>query len=75
MLESPFNKRRLQRRCFPINIAKFLRAPFLWTLPVAASVIRMSNEIFLGRNIIEYHSAFIPMESARSIPGIMQETN
>ena len=40
VLESPFNKvaglqacnfikRRLQRRCFPVNIAKFLRTPIL----------------------------------------------
>ena len=32
-----FIKKRLQHRCFPVNIAKFLRTAFLWnTSPVAA---------------------------------------
>ena len=28
-------KKRLQHRCFPVNIAKFLRTAFYRTLPVA----------------------------------------
>ena len=35
-----FIKTRLQHRCFPVNIAKFLRTPFFyWTPSVAASVV------------------------------------
>ena len=31
-------RKRLQRRCFPVKIAKFLRTPFYRTPPVAAFV-------------------------------------
>ena len=48
MLESLFNKvtglkacnfikKKLRYRCSPVNVAKFLRTPFLRTPPVAAS--------------------------------------
>ena len=37
-------KKRLQRRCFPVNFVKFLQAPFLYrTHPVAASVLAFSG--------------------------------
>ena len=29
MIKTILNKKRLQHRCFPVNIAKFLRAPNL----------------------------------------------
>ena len=32
-----FIKKRLQHKCFPVNIAKFLRTPLLKNIPVAAS--------------------------------------
>ena len=54
MLESPFNKvvglkvckfikKRLQHRCFPVKIAKFLRTAFLYRTPPAAADISSST--------------------------------
>ena len=37
--ENNFIKTRLQRRCFPVNLAKFSKAVFYRTLPVAVSGI------------------------------------
>ena len=41
VLESRFNKKRLQRRCFLVKFAKFLRTVFYRTPPVAAAVNRI----------------------------------
>ena len=38
-----FYKKRLQHKCFPVNIAKFLRIVFYRTPPVAASVLLIRN--------------------------------
>ena len=37
--------KRLQHRCFLVNIAKFLRTPFFGTPPVAASVVLKNSYI------------------------------
>ena len=39
--ENNFIKTRLQRRCFPVNLAKFSKTVFYRTLPVAASRISL----------------------------------
>ena len=36
-------------RCFPVNFAKVLRAPFLRTRPVAASVEHILVDTFMNR--------------------------
>ena len=45
-----FTKKSLQHRCFPVNIAKFLRTAFYRMSPVAASV--MHNVLFHVTDII-----------------------
>ena len=37
LLKTDFIKKRLQHKCFPVNIAKFLRAPIEEHLQMAAS--------------------------------------
>ena len=37
--------KRLQRKCFPVNIGKFLRTFFYRTSPVAASGYRVTRRV------------------------------
>ena len=50
VLESLFIKKKLQHRCFPVNIAKFLRTDFSYRTPMVAaseleSNIRLATQI------------------------------
>ena len=57
MLESLFNKvtkKKLQNRCFPVNIAKFFRTP-----PVPASVvITLPQSVFKTKRVKKNFSKF-----------------
>ena len=42
---TPKTSKRLQHRCFLVNIAKFLRTPFLRNTPVTASAVLKNSYI------------------------------
>ena len=56
-----FIKKRLWQRCFPVNFAKFLRAPFLqitsgWLL-LALDVIKIQKNSFCFKDLLSYLAA------------------
>ena len=74
VLESLFNKvaglqpgnfnqkNRLQHRCFPVNIANFLRTPFLksiWERLLLLVLAKFLNELYIFWNILTWWSTKI----------------
>ena len=42
-------KKRLRRRCFPVNFAKFIRTPFLKRTPLVAASARITNKQYYSK--------------------------
>ena len=55
-------KKRLQRRCFPVNIAKFLRAPILKKIGERMLLYKKLNEL------IHDEPKFVPVKMLQSEP-------
>ena len=53
----------LRHRCFPVNLAKFLRTLFYRTTPVAASVRIFEMKIFLSPSCPDSYEVFLLVEN------------
>ena len=58
-------KKRLQHKCFLVNIAKFLRAAFLKNTSCGVSFLLLFNSIYLKTTVLQHSHSIVTMVTTK----------